>query len=638
MFVVFFMNKIFLYFGILNPITTMNLSITLGVIIVIFSILAYLTDKNYILDFKTQSYCLKKCSLSPISLFSILIPFSSILGTYLMNFYQSNFLLILMFFMISVVLIFFSFTNCIGKKFYPFLIFLISISLVYHVSLFSTNLWGGDIYTEHYFSNLVLKNSFWDSTIPGNVNSTLSVVLLAPVFSNICNLTLTSVFKIIYPFFLSLVPVGLYKVFESQTDKKIAFLSCFFFISLFIYYFWMALMPRQIVAEVFLVLLMMVIVDKKISNAIKSFLFILFSFSMIVSHYGLSDLFLLCIIFVYLSILTTKFAKKNIFFLEYNTVKKIAVNRDYNNISLNIVILYFVFLVSWSIYVSTSSVFSTLINIGKNIVNNLVSEFMDPAVTGGMGTILMNTASPLHELNKYIHILAQIFIVVGLLKVFFGKNKYNFHQNYLLFSIASFLLLIFSIVIPYFSLAMTTSRIYHVTLFFLAPFFVIGITFITNLIKSIGNNNFGLEFQISPMKMASVFLIIFLFFNTGLIYEISNDVPTSIPLNSTIDSTVFNDGECFAANWLLDTRYDHGIYADSNRIRALGFFTHYRKNQLPSSISDVPIGSYIYIGSFNLENNLLFNGKKSLDFKIIELQNKVYDNNCAEVYYVFNGV
>lgn len=631
LFSIFFINLTFPLIDNQYPITTMNLSIYLGIIVSIFSFLAWLTDHNYY-DSIVQNNCKKSSFSSPIYLFSILIPFCSILGTYFKNFYQSNFFLVCMFFMISIVLIFFSFTDCIEESFYSILVFLISISLVYHVSLFSTKLWGGDIYTEYYFSNLVLKKSIWDLNIPGNVNSTLSVVLLAPVFSNICNLSLTWVFKIIYPYFLSMVSVGLFKVYKSQTDSKTAFLSCILFVFLYIYYFWITLMPRQIVAELFLVLLMMLLVDKKMPTVINTFLFILFSISMVVSHYGLSDIFLICIVFAYLLSLISIYITKRISFKNDINLNN-SVELSFKNIKLNFVMLYLVFLISWNIYISQGSAFSTVIHIWEKIANNIFYDFMDPTVTGGMNAIVMDTTSKLHTLSKYLHLFTQIFITIGLFKTFFGNNKYNFYANYLLFAISSFMLLLFSIFIPYFSNAIATSRIYHISMFFLAPFFVVGFVSIIDFIALFRNQKLNIKFQVNHLKLISIFLIFFLFFNTGLIYELSNDVPTSIPLNDTIDSTVFNDGEYFASRWLAETKSGY-IYADNNRERALGFFIYYGRKGLPSLISDIPINSYIFLGTQNLKNKLLF-GKTSLTFEMIESKNKIYDNSYARVYYIY---
>ena len=79
------------------------------------------------------------------------------------------------------------------------------------------------------FAESVIKNSFWNLTIYSDINAMLSIVILAPTLSLIGNLNITWVFKIIYPFLFSLVPVGLYHIFNDQIkNEKISFLACFF--------------------------------------------------------------------------------------------------------------------------------------------------------------------------------------------------------------------------------------------------------------------------------------------------------------------------------------------------------------------------------------------------------------------------
>ena len=97
------------------------------------------------------------------------------------------------------------------------------------------------------------------------------------------------VFKIIYPLLFSLVPVGLYKIFKNQSEPKIAFLACFLFVSFYTFFIEMLSLAREMIAELFLIILLLLIFDKVI-NKRTIILSIIFSIGLIISHYSLTYL------------------------------------------------------------------------------------------------------------------------------------------------------------------------------------------------------------------------------------------------------------------------------------------------------------------------------------------------------------
>ncbi len=195
------------------------------------------------------------------------------------------------------VVIFLVFKDSISKNVYPLSIYVISIFLLYHYSLISMDLCGWDINTEYYFSRLTVQNSFWDPDLSNNVNSMISIGVLMPVYSILLNLDLIWIFKIICPLLFSLVPLCLYSIYIKQTNEKVALLSAYFFVTLFVFYTEMLSLVRQQIAEFFLILLISLMVNGNLSNSKRSFLCIIFSFSLVVSHYGLSYIYMFSLIF-----------------------------------------------------------------------------------------------------------------------------------------------------------------------------------------------------------------------------------------------------------------------------------------------------------------------------------------------------
>jgi uncharacterized membrane protein len=303
MFTGLFMNTAYPFFGISGPISVTPLIITISILILILCIISYIMDR----DHSNPSFIDVGEIVSPPVLFLCLIPFLSIFGVYLVNFQHNNTILMFLIILLAIIAVSIGFDKFIPKNLYPLAVFIIAISLLYHRSLISMYIWGWDIHHEFYLSNLVMANFQWDPTIPAPTNAMLSIAMVAPIYSIISNMDITWVFKIIYPLLFSLVPLGLYRVFQKQTNDKIAFLSCFFFVSLFIFYGEMLTLARQQIAELFLVLLILVMIDKNMDKIKRSFLYIVFGISLAVSHYGLSYIYMFCLISAWLLLVSGEY-------------------------------------------------------------------------------------------------------------------------------------------------------------------------------------------------------------------------------------------------------------------------------------------------------------------------------------------
>ena len=457
MFMGLFMNTVYPFFGISGPISSTPLIITISAVVLGLCCISYKRDK----DFCDPRFIEIKDIVSPPTLFLCLIPFLAIFGTYLVNFHHNNILLMFLIIMLALIVVLIAFDKFIPKNLYPLVVFIIAISLLYHRSLISMYIWGWDIHYELYLTNLVKMNSIWDPTMQGGCNAMLSLVMLAPIYSIISNMGITWVFKIIYPLLFALVPLGLYRVFQKQTNDKIAFLSCFFFVSLFTFYTEMLALARQEVAELFLVLLILLMVDKNMDRAKRAGLITIFAFSLAVSHYGLSYIFMFSLIAVY-GLFFLNARRKN-----QNKVAEIVTTRRF-------VALYITFTIAWYMYVSSSSAFEAIVYIGDHISSSIFTDFLNPEAAQGIELITMETTSSLHDISKYLHLIAQFFIAIGILTLLLKRKEMKFEEEYAAFSYVNFMICFSGVAVPFFASSLNTSRLYHITLIFLAPFCVIG--------------------------------------------------------------------------------------------------------------------------------------------------------------------
>ena len=657
MFTGLFMNTLYPLFGISGPISITPLIITISVLVLILCILCYMRDK----DFSAPSFIDIKNVLSPPALFLCLVPFLAVFGTYLVNFYHNNILLMFLIVILALIVILIAFNKFIPKNLYPLAVFVIAISLLYHRSLISMYLWGTDIHVEHYLCNLVMWNSHWDSTIAHTYNAMLSIVMLAPIYSIISNMSLTWVFKIIYPSLFSLVSLGLYRAFQKQTDEKIAFLSCFFFISVLAFGLTMLWVARQQIAELFLVLLILLMIDKNMDKIKRSFLFIVFGVSLAVSHYGTSYIYMFCLTSAWLLLVLAENPEmqklRDNFHSKFSRYKRekltgnpIPLKIKNRTIRSTFVLLFIVFTLTWYMYVSSSYTFNAIVGIGDHIAANIFGLF-NPEEVQALHMIAKKTSSPLHSVDKYFHLITLFFISVGLLALLLKCSGMKFEREYSTFSLMFFAICLVSLAVPLTSRQLGTARAYHITLFFLAPFCVIGGITVFKMLSRVIRVSWTDKRIRSSLKVLSVFLAIFLLFTTGLVYEVAKDNPTSISLNSTINHPRFhfNDQEVYCAQWLVNTANDSYIYGGSGRRIFYQFVSDRKKiKEFKNDTKRISPNSYIFMGFFNVREDEIAEVKKEAKGytrtypklsnstfynKVIIHAAKIYDNGGAQIYH-----
>ncbi len=642
MFIGLFMNTIYPFLGISKPLSNLSFIITISMLVLVLCVLSYVRDK----DFSNPAFINFENILWSPALFLLLLPYLSVFGTYLFNYYNSNVLIMFLTAIVAMIVILIGFDIFIPKNLYSLAIFVISISLLYRTSLITNQLWGSDSHVEYYFANLVKINSFWDSGISNNYNAMLSIVMLGPIFSYICNLSLIWVYKIIYPLLFSLVPLGLYRVLQIKTNDKIAFLSIFFFMAVDTFFTDMIRLTRQQIAELFLVLLILLMIDKGIPKPKRSILFIIFGFSLIVSHYALSYIYLFSLFLIYpIYFLMENQSIQEIKDSLYRIFSKSRNNSlDERNITSRFVLLFTIFTLTWYISVSNSSVFNIIMYRFDIITSNLFNDFFNLYSTQGLKLILMDMGSPLREVYRLLHLLSQFFIVVGFISSFLNTINVKFGKEYMAFALVNLGIVIAAIVIPYFASSLQTTRLYHITLLFLSPFCVIGGTATFNGINKLSGKRLGKDSMKSSLKLLSIFFAIFLLFNTGFIYEIAKDNPRSISLDKSRDYPIFNDKEVQAAKWLGDVTYSYPIFADYFGKLVLHEFTYGRDRVFFAETEKLPSGAYIYLRSKNL-NGLMHElhiktGPLYLELtnstfynNVLTKKNNIYDNGGSEIYH-----
>lgn len=672
MLVGFLMNTIYPLFGIGNPLSSVSIFVTINALIIILCFICYNVDKGrrYRLILRNlKDMVIKKSPPNHVNvknlitsplIFAALIPFLSVLGAYMMNVYQYNVLTMVMIAIIGLMALLVGMGK-VNSKYYSLFVFVISLSLLLHKSLITNYIWGWDVNNEYFLASQVISNSLWDQNLAMNYNSMLSVMMVAPIFSTFINTGLIWIMKIVYPFIFALTPLGLYYVFRKQTSPRIAFFAAFFFMIQFTFYTEMVSLIRQQVAEFMLVLVLMIMVSEQMDVTKRSILAIIFGLSIVVAHYGLAYImmFILSVGLIFMYVLDKDIwgiFNRYLAGSKFGSNEKHQVNtkiKQYRSIIKKsriiitppFVALFILFILIWDIYTSNSSIFQSFLNIGCNVIDNLYS-FMDPNATQGLSLVMQQQVTPLRNLQKDFYLISQLFISIGILALLLRKDGMNFKKEFKSLSLAAFIILMAGVFLPFFSSQMNTSRLYHMSLIILAPFCIIGIIKIFHLFKSLLRFDFISKLNFSRNNLftvISIFLIVFLFFDTGFTYQVLDKADvTSIALSATCDFPKFDQREVTGGQWLQKYSINNvTIYADKNRASVLNSMIP--STEIPVYFDLVNRTSYIFLGTVNIVRNKVLisqmaganivvdEGYRSPD-ELLKERFRIYDDGGSYIY------
>lgn len=393
-----FMNQVYPLIGISRPLETIPLLITFTIYNMILLAVSYKRDKEYF-HYSSSKLSFKLLTSNQFICLCIL-PLIAMIGAYTLQYYGRNEIQILLLILICVLVLAMAW-GYLKHEYYHIAIFSIALSILYYSVLISNHIWGYDIFFEYQFATYVIKNGIWDYTWPHAYNAMLSVVMYAPIYNKLSGMTLTWIFKFIYPFLFSLISIGLYKIFEKRTGGKIAFLAAFFFIAYNGFsYGWMVQMARQQIAEIFLVLLVWLMIDRNIPQMKRKILYLIFGMGLIFSHYSVTYLFMFMLLatIVTLSLISSRFGNiLNTILIKFGAQRKYFGSyfkpKD-QTISLPLSLFFIGFIVVYYSLTADSkpiaSLFDALRIVSKNVNTMMTGGSINPMILlAGLGVVLI---------------------------------------------------------------------------------------------------------------------------------------------------------------------------------------------------------------------------------------------------------
>lgn len=700
LFVGLFMHLVLPIIGVSRPFTPLPVASTLTLFTVILIAIAYIRDRK-----PSIQICVEPRRIfTPSNLLLILVFLLNISGALIIYAYGNN-IILMMFTIIVIILVSLAvFCKFLKQRDYPLAITVIAISILYQVTLVSPNLIGIDIHGEYYFQRLVVDNGYWDATITHLYNSALSVVILAPIYSIILHTDTSWIFKIIYPFYFALVPLALYRFYQHQIGANKAFLAAFFFVIVPVFSLEIIAITKQQIAELFFALFLLLIIENKLGKGQKFTLAAIFILSITLSHYGTAAIFFVYVALGWLLLILTN----NLWF------KKlwIKINRKERQLPATqpsplgfplklfsaLLVIFIVCTFFYYGWAASGRPLEKIIQMASGQVRTITTETallipvqpkpsIEPAAEPeqtpqseepvkpsrpsrifdltkreglvkaavGLDFGSVSTQGKVFRIFQYI---TQIFIIVGFIMLLFKRRRLGFSTEHIIFSLVSVLILAACIFSPGFSSTMNATRIYHLTLFVLAPVFIVGGESIwmgiRSLFRKVKLNTNYIDEQTSFNIFILAVLVPYFLFTSGFIFEATKhkvidslDTPFSYALSSyRVDiGGVSNSKDLICTDWLaMHLVNEYYLYADLHGSLLIEDYPllSRKRRPLPSNIEELSNDNYVFLRTWNIESQSItkwagigLRRQISLEesglVPFLMSRNKIYDNGGGQV-------
>lgn len=645
--------------------TTGSVVLSTSCLVAVFAGIAYLRDRSY----ASPSPLNLSGLLSAPALTLYLLPLLVVLGVYMWDYYESNSLLMVSVAMIAFLAAITAWGRFIPPRLYPLAVAVVALGLLYHSWLLGPFIWGRDIHSEYYYADSVLRSSQWNPGLFSSTNAMLGIVILAPTYSLVTGLDLTWVFKIVYPTLFALIPLGLFWVFREQFDDRTSFLATFLFMTMGFYEVWL-ISAKQLTAELFLVLIFVLLMEDKMPSLRRTFLLVVFGFALIVTHYGTFYIFtiILLIAWAFLGFSGraasrfrpgTKMHGRGTTVLDGPRVEQRG-DRAPKVARASFIILLLVQSIAWYDYVARATAFSDVVRISKQVLSNTLSEFLSPSSAQGAQLLLAQVGSMFGLVLKYSIIATQVLIAIGVLALLIRRDGVEVRREYKAFAVASFVLLLLSIALPYFSSAIYTPRLYNIALVFLAPLYVVGGRLLVGIVRGRASPSPASAHRQSVVVLSTVLVVTVFLFGTGFAPEIAGGPPFSVPLSGlrmtqssdvTQRARVYYDLNVFAqdvrgAEWLHDyTMHGSLVYNDSSAavLQSYGHDVQDLNHRLlTNSTTTIPVGAYVYLHYSNVVGEVIYDLLPSGTYEasglarispLVANLDQIYSNGGDSVFY-----
>jgi uncharacterized membrane protein len=571
----------------------------------------------------------------------------------------------------------------LNENVYPWAILMISISLLLSGWLRSWFVSGVDINLEYQIFQITKEKAFWSlSNFYHAYNAMLSVTIFPTILSLFAKINNQFILKLFFPLIFMFVPLIVYLISKKYFNEVICFLASFFFMSQYAFITWMEIPIRQEIAFLFFGLMLLVLFTKEIDKNLKKILFVIFGFSMIVSHYSTAYIALAIFLFAY--VLTLIYKRH-----EHRKIKKGKLHPHEKaefHLTGILVLLLLIFAFLW--YTQVTDTANGLINFSKNSFSNLGNIFSRDVQIQGQSPLeqfsIFNkqkdynlelkaytkeitanySQTNLYNQSKYADYIATlipskiiplkinynfisiIFYIQEFLKILIGKISIVLGALFLSFTIknnkknlqlltimtACLFILCLLVVLPFTTISYDLSRKYQQIIILLSLPVIFGVSLIFKFIK-----------ERKRMLLITIILTIYFLLLSTFVGQLTGGSESSMELNNFgrgYNLYFTHTEETFSGQWFIDNHNNKVTYIDNHASNKVFLLTKNTPNLIKDILPNIiNRNSYIIGGYTNIINGIAFkpfNGiTLSYNFPTDFLnnnKNRIYNNGGSEIF------
>jgi len=522
-----------------------------------------------------------------------------------------------------------------NSNIYPFIIFLLSLSLVFLTGGRSNHiLIGADTGMELFFLKMTSSLEYWKLTGISLLDACLAISILPSIYGTMLNINEEHIFKLLFTFITSLSPLVIYLIANQYFASFQAFLAAFFFMSQRVFLAGHST-ARTNVALFFISIAVLLLINKNFNKPKTRVLFILTLLGIIVSHYSSAY------IFFFILLISWILHGAYCFALRFHPISKsnhlAGFNHEYCGRSISIlgVVLFFTMIFIWY-----SQLTQLPFSIGIDFIQKAILNMKDLLILDSGGTAdLLGADLSQKELAQQIELSITwlTFLLIGMggfvttFDLVRGKNRA--YLPYILLADSSILLLGLVFILPSVTYGYDVQRIFSVPVVILSVSLIFGGTY------------FSKKCSVKKIEFA-LMLILMIYFacTSGMIYQFSGDT-RSLLLNSegsAYNKSYIHDSESFSARWLSEHYVDSfRIYTDSYGLEILVSQSMISPSNIQWHLNENsirrPDNHYLFLRSQNVLSNELIVHENNMK-RAISLQNltgnlQIYSSGYSKVFF-----
>jgi uncharacterized membrane protein len=473
-----FFNGIYSAAGITNPLSVPYLLPSLSFALFLLAIVAYRlnrADRPFVTVPNLPSLLNANGSL-PLLLIPSLFPFLAIFGTYLMNTQQNNGILLALLLLIPsyvVALVILQGRRNLAPVVFPVTILMISSALLLALGLTSNYLVGTDVQAEYLAYQQVVSSQHWTFLSNQVPTATIGTSLLPAVYQLITGIGGFYMFKLVFQLILSVTPLVVYIIARKYLTATYAFLASFLFMAQLQFIVNIQSSMAEETALLFFALAFMVLLADDLREQRKTLLFLLFATGAILTHYTTGGILILVLLIA------------NGIAVAISGYYRFARRDDARNLArpvtaFTMIVLLFAIFFLWYDQLAQTSNVSLFLHL---TVQHFSQFFLAQSRTQGiLHSVGQNIVSLPERVRDYTYDLLYVLMALGVFAILFKRETNQYGNRYAFLALASVILVILWLAIPYLS-TYGILRLFQLLLVFLAVPFFIGVFAILKKMK-----------------------------------------------------------------------------------------------------------------------------------------------------------